>query len=131
MSSQPPNVETARQRHARVHGQVYIAEAYGTRRVKIGFSTNAIRRLQSVAVTCPVPLRLLVLLDGPPAAERELHARFKSAHCHGEWFDLDLDSKLIAFIRANLTDDPEFISSPRGTADALSPTFHRLSPFDL
>lgn len=122
------DLRALRRRHREVHGQTYVAEAFGTRRVKIGFSTNAIKRLQSVAIVCPVPLRLLALIDGPPALERDLHARFKAAHCHGEWFDLDRDSKLIAYIRQNMLAAPEFITCSRSPGE-LPTALHQLSPF--
>lgn len=69
-------------------GQIYFVEAVGTDRVKIGFAMHAAKRLASVAVICPVPLRLRALIDGPPAKERELHARFRAAWSHGEWFKI-------------------------------------------
>lgn len=69
-------------------GQVYLAEAIGTGRVKIGFAAHAGKRLASIAIGCPVPLRLRALLDAPPAMEAALHARFRDAWSHGEWFNI-------------------------------------------
>lgn len=69
-------------------GQIYFAEAVGTDRVKIGFAMHAAKRLANVALICPVPLHLRALIDGPPALEKELHARFRAAWSHGEWFKI-------------------------------------------
>lgn len=105
------DIQAARRRHREVHGQIYIAEAIGLRRAKIGFSTNAIKRLQNLAVMCPVPLRLLVLIDGPPSLEREIHHQFRSNWAHGEWFDMDY--RLERFIDQHALADPMLIAGSK------------------
>lgn len=104
------DLETARalRRHRRqVLGQVYVAEAVGLRRVKIGFSTNAVKRLKSVAIICPVPLRVVVLIDAPPSREREIHRELRHAWCHGEWFELERHVE--TFIARHRLEEPMLI----------------------
>jgi hypothetical protein len=56
------------------------------RRVKIGFTGNALARFGSITTNCPERLRLLALVPGSKADERSLHERFASSRIIGEWF---------------------------------------------
>lgn len=54
--------------------------------IKIGVSIAPLERLATMQMGCPIPLRILALVDGGTALEREYHQRFAEAHSHGEWF---------------------------------------------
>lgn len=65
---------------------VYVIQAGEGGPVKIGFSTNVLRRIENMQVASAAPLRLVVLLDGSQEAEREIHARMSHHRLRGEWF---------------------------------------------
>lgn len=80
---------------------VYFIEAVGTGLVKIGFSRNVKRRMEYLRTTCPHELRpLLLLTDGSPALEAELHRQFAHCRVRGEWFRVE-DPALLEFIRGD------------------------------
>lgn len=68
--------------------------------IKIGISSDPVRRMSGMQVACPYPLALLhdcgPLLDAR-AYEQRLHARYAPYRLSGEWF-LPTDS-LLGFIR--------------------------------
>ncbi len=66
---------------------VYFVEAVGLERIKIGTTTHLARRLSSLRVASPVPLRLV--FDEPGGEDREaaLHDRFDDYRVTGEWFE--------------------------------------------
>lgn len=57
--------------------------------VKIGYSGNAWRRFSKIQTECPGLLVLEVAIDGEPADEAALHARFADQRSRGEWFRWD------------------------------------------
>lgn len=66
---------------------VYIVEAVGLRRVKIGFSlARPDKRISSIQTSCPARLSLLRLIHGDRSIEGEIHAAFKTERQAGEWF---------------------------------------------
>lgn len=69
-------------------GYVYIIEAEGLRRVKIGESHRSPEscRASGVQTGCPAPLRVLRSLYGHRGHEQALHNAFASEHITGEWF---------------------------------------------
>ena len=56
--------------------------------VKIGTTTDIERRLTALATTNPFECRLIGLIEGGRATERELHERFADFRHKGEWFRL-------------------------------------------
>ena len=72
---------------------VYIVEAEGLDRVKIGTSVRPQIRLINMQVGSPVKLHLIAVRGFIAADEIEalLHHRLKDYHLHGEWFDLSVD----------------------------------------
>ncbi len=69
-------------------GTVYIVEAVGAGRVKIGWTGGSIlRRLPELQVCSPFPLRLLAAMSGSRLDERRFHCHFSEHRVIGEWFD--------------------------------------------
>jgi hypothetical protein len=66
--------------------RVYFLEAVGLGLVKIGFSRNVPKRKYSVQSSCPVPVRVIGLMKGTEATEKDLHKRFREDQRQGEWF---------------------------------------------
>ena len=62
----------------------YIILAEGIYRVKIGKAVNITKRITQLQCGCPVPLKLLLLVE--QNIESELHKRFKHLSTGGEWF---------------------------------------------
>lgn len=57
--------------------------------VKIGYTANAEsgkRRLEQIQSANPLPVNMVMLLDGSHERESDLHARFIHLHKQGEWF---------------------------------------------
>lgn len=69
-------------------GWVYLALAVGAESfVKIGFTAACPwARIAEVTVGCPLPLRLVGVIRGTMALERELQGRFIGLWTKGEWF---------------------------------------------
>lgn len=74
-----------------VPGTVYIIEAVGTGRYKIGFTQNLTRRMHALRHGSPFPLRIAHAVESDRAnlLEAELHARLRDHRVYGEWFELD------------------------------------------
>lgn len=70
---------------------VYVLEALGLRRAKIGWSRSLRQRLIDLQGHSPAKLRLIALVPGDRNLESELHARFGIFRLHGEWFRLGPD----------------------------------------
>lgn len=83
-------------------GTVYFVRAGD--KIKIGFSTDAKTRINSLQTSNPERLELLGVIDGPESHERSLHHRFRHLHVLGEWFRAEAD--LLDYIRV-ATGQPE------------------------
>lgn len=66
--------------------QVYAIRRADTREVKIGISTNPIRRLRDLQSAHGERLELLLTFPGGVHTEYELHERFSAHRKRGEWF---------------------------------------------
>lgn len=77
---------------------VYLVQA-GESAVKIGLSTDLgmVNRLEAIQTSNHEELRLLALIPGGPALERELHQRFAEDRIRGEWFRAS--DQLLAFAK--------------------------------
>ena len=73
----------------RPEGWVYFVVGIGTGLVKIGFSADPDARFATLKQQAAVTYRLVTAVPGTMATEKELHARFKAKHSHGEWFQYD------------------------------------------
>ena len=72
--------------NARLH--VYFVQALDGGPIKVGVAKDVQRRIKELQCACPVPLRLLGIVEkGGLRKERELHQRFAASRLHGEWFE--------------------------------------------
>lgn len=78
---------------------VYIIHAPENGVAKIGFSASPSKRLSKMLTDSPTALHIVVLLDGGPELEAELHSRFSHLRERGEWFRVTDD--LEEFILSN------------------------------
>ena len=70
---------------SRVQG-VYFAQAENGP-IRIGHSTDVLRRLAAIQADCPVDVRLLVTLrEAPPDLAEKIRVRFDGARIRGKWF---------------------------------------------
>jgi hypothetical protein len=66
---------------------------------KIGLTSNIERRFNTLRAQSPIPLELILYVNGENAREleRELHDKFSDKRHHGEWFELSDEN--LAYIR--------------------------------
>lgn len=67
-------------------GFVYFIQADPTDEIKIGFSVDPSRRLDTLQTAAARELHLLATLPGTLELEREFHERFAAHRTIGEWF---------------------------------------------
>jgi hypothetical protein len=67
-------------------GKTWIYFAQTAAHVKIGHSKHPVRRIRDLQVSHPTDVRLVAVIEGNEALERELHERFKKVRRMGEWF---------------------------------------------
>lgn len=67
-------------------GRIYFIQQGEDGPIKIGYSTNPRKRLDKLSTASPYPLRMLKIVPGGPALERQLHNRFSHSQLEGEWF---------------------------------------------
>lgn len=72
-------------------GYVYLVEAQGMSRYKIGRSVNPIARFDLLKKQSPYPLKIIDCFWTPDciADEKFLHEQMASYRVHGEWFEFD------------------------------------------
>jgi hypothetical protein len=71
---------------------VYFAQSINGGPIKIGCAVDVEKRLKSLQVGSPTPLKLLgVLYGGGRKKENELHKRFATQRLEGEWFAVSGD----------------------------------------
>lgn len=68
-------------------GYLYVMTTKGTRRIKIGFSTNPVSRSSQIAVNVP-GLYLVGFRPGTFHEEQIIHSQFQQYRIVGEWFRL-------------------------------------------
>lgn len=66
-------------------GQIYFIQDVNGGPIKIGYSTNVKERIDSL--NYPGTLRVLALIDGDMAYEKQLHTRFAAYRHKREWFE--------------------------------------------
>lgn len=71
----------------------YAIEAIGIGRVKIGKTENVFRRASTLQSSSPVKLRLIAA--SPADIEDRMHRALGRFRSHGEWFDLNKESRAI------------------------------------
>lgn len=70
--------------------------------IKIGFSTNPLKRLAAMQTGSPYELIMLADIPGSKDDEQEIHRMFPDIHVRGEWFRDD--PRIRAFIEATRVD---------------------------
>lgn len=70
---------------------VYLINAAGTNRYKIGVSINPKSRLEALSSGSPIDLAIVAQCPGDFRFEQALHVRHSSKHVRGEWFELGPD----------------------------------------
>lgn len=63
---------------------IYLVQAH--RDLKIGFSQDILKRLQTLETGARCPVNLLAIVSGGRSLEKELHQRFEHLRTHREWF---------------------------------------------
>ncbi len=82
--------------NSRTRGCIYFLLAKRSSLVKIGFSTQPMKRIDDLQFASPEPLKLLALIkDVPYSVEYDFHRAFDGSRSHGEWFDYDLGMKCL------------------------------------
>jgi Meiotically up-regulated gene 113 len=108
---------------------VYIYQAEGTARIKIGWSRRLKQRSNTLQTSSPFPLHLLRAIDVEDGASLEatLHERYRLYRQYREWFELPKDV-LEALLLEDFTDfdpsyevlpDPNSIIIPSENVDLL------------
>lgn len=70
------------------HGQIYFIQGDVTKRIKIGYTSNAVNmRLANLQTGCTEKLVLLLCIPGTLEEEKSLHEKFASHRLDGEWFE--------------------------------------------
>jgi hypothetical protein len=69
-------------------GFVYLIEAIGAKRVKVGWSKNPHVRRGQLQVHSPHRLQLLAAVEGTQTHEAWMHWELMAAHHRGEWFHI-------------------------------------------
>jgi len=67
---------------------VYVIEAVGLDRYKIGYTNDIKTRMSALQTGCPVPIDVVCVLPCGADTEKWLHRRFEDYRVQGEWFDL-------------------------------------------
>lgn len=100
-------------------GAIYFVQGVVSGHIKIGFSTNVMSRMSSLATGSAEQLRLLGAIPGSHSDEQALHRTFRHFRLKGEWFESAPD--LIGYIIGVLaTNAPvEISSAPPQIADAI------------
>jgi len=81
---------------------IYIVQASGRDKVKIGFTEGSVEhRLKALQTGCPESLALLASFPGTKAEEVALHKRFSQFALVGEWFELS--PEIEEFVRQRQT----------------------------
>lgn len=74
-------------------GFIYVVEAIGLRRFKIGITEDLGNRFPRYATECPVECRPIIVATVPASAmrtiEKRVHSHYSAKRIRGEWFDLD------------------------------------------
>lgn len=109
--------------------------ANGDGAIKIGYSTNPRRRIDTLRTASSRPLEILGTIDGSLAQEREIHKRLSAHRGQGEWFDDCVAVRsLISELISGRTSIPIPISptiSPRKPKPKKQSTELRWPDFDL
>jgi len=79
------------------NSHIYFIESSG--KIKIGYTKDIYRRLETLQTSCPAKVNLLFLIDGGGDMESMLHNKFKAHYSHGEWFHAH--NEILDYIESN------------------------------
>lgn len=65
---------------------IYFIQAGENGLIKIGYSHSPEQRLAKLQTASPVPLKILITVDGDMGFEARLHRKFADFRAEGEWF---------------------------------------------
>ena len=68
-------------------GTIYLLQAVGTSRYKIGYATNVEKRIKVLQTASPFPLWCIKAVPGTLKDEALLHSMYRSQRVCGEWFE--------------------------------------------
>lgn len=83
---------------------VYVLGAPGSNTVKIGRTTNLVKRVADIQRMSPVPLSVLWQCPGGHELETRLHRHFAGFRSHGEWFTFRINA--VQLIQWAVEDEP-------------------------
>lgn len=69
-----------------VTGSVYFIQARTLGLIKIGYSSDVKKRIETLQTGCPDEIDLLRTIPGSVELERAIHGRFAASRVRGEWF---------------------------------------------
>lgn len=78
--------EYARRYEVYLAQEVHLEDLAHEGLIKIGYTTQIAKRVQSLNARGPRPIQIVALLTGSRALERALHRRFARHRMQGEWF---------------------------------------------
>lgn len=85
---------------SKMNGLIYLMSHESA--FKVGFTTNAAKRLSHTQTHLPQKLELVLTVPGTFAAERDFHARFKSESLGNEWYPITFKPTAVEYLQ-NLT----------------------------
>lgn len=89
----------------RINSVVYFVACDELKLVKIGVTRRLKTRITTLAVDCPLSVRLLCTVPGGVALEKELHSRFEAFRFRGEWFRYAEPIQRLVFQHLNASND--------------------------
>lgn len=101
-------------------------------RVKVGYSTNAPRRIAGLGNTCPFPCKTLAIIPGTEAQEQQVHKLLQASRRNGEWFERtqEIENVLTAVIGGNLADGAALVEFLGGhISHPIAGTFDEILSF--
>jgi hypothetical protein len=105
---------------------VYFVQAGDGGNIKIGISTDVLKRITKMQSDCPEKLNLLLVVPGDGAREAHLHDRLSAHRRDGEWFTpCNEIFKLIDELSGEAVDvsKPKRTRAPRGEHDPIITAF--------
>ena len=81
------NAEVILDGHLPLGHVVYFMQAQTGGPIKIGWSADVRRRMESFQPGCPIPLKIILCVRGSIYDEQIIHKKFSRFRLHGEWFE--------------------------------------------
>ena len=116
---------------------IYAFRAGSRGPVKIGFSTNPVKRVASLKTSCPAGVKPLGVMEGTLADEAALFRRLAEHRLHGEWFKphrevLEVVKNMDAFPplpeRRKAKPKPSRVPAPRKQRETTSERIDKAKP---